>query len=218
MYSVEKPTRSVTAISSQKRNRERVNIFLDGEYAFSLSRIVAAKLQIGQLLSQTTIDGLLSEDSVESAKQRAFRFVSYRPRSVWEMKQYLIRKGYEESTIESVIERLQELKMLDDREFAQYWVEQRETFKPRSRRALQHELFKLGIERKLIEEVVDKVDETVAAHRAATKKMNIWGKYSRKDFREKMIPYLQRRGFNYATADKATTDLWNELNENGEIN
>ena len=151
MHTIEESTQTVTAISGQKRNKERVNIVLDGEYAFSLSRFTAARIQIGQDLSQVTIDNLLAEDSVESAKQRAFRFVSYRPRSVWEMKQYLARKGYDESTVEPVIRRLVELKMLDDQKFAHYWVEQRETFKPRSRRALHHELFQLGVDRRIVE-------------------------------------------------------------------
>ncbi len=216
MHTFEESTQTVTAISGQKRNKERVNIFLDGEYAFSLSRLTAARIQIGHDLSQESIEDLLSDDSVESAKQRAFRFVSYRPRSLWEMKQYLTRKGYDESTIKRVIRRLVELNMLDDQEFAHYWVEQRETFKPRSRRALQHELFKLGVERRIVEEAVNQVDETAAAYRAATKKMNIWDDYSHDDFYAKMIPYLQRRGFNYATANSVTGDIWQELHKSSE--
>jgi regulatory protein len=132
------------------------------------------------------------------------------------MKQYLTRKGYDESTIERVMRRLVELNMLDDQEFAHYWVEQRETFKPRSRRALQHELFKLGVERRIVEEAVNRVDETAAAYRAATKKMNIWDDYSHDDFYAKMIPYLQRRGFNYATANSVTGDIWQELHKSSE--
>ena len=63
---------------------------------------------------------------------------------------------------------------------------------------------------------MNKVDETTAAYRAATKKMNIWDDYTRDDFYAKMIPYLQRRGFNYATANSATADIWKELHKSGE--
>ncbi len=218
MQLFEESTQTVTAISGQKRNKNRINIFLDGKYAFSLSRTTVARIQIGQNLSQATIEDLLSEDSVESAKQRVFRFVSYRPRSIWEVERYLARKGYDETTIERVIERLAELKILDDQEFTRYWVEQRETFRPRSRRALQHELFQLGVDRKIVEETVNQVDEMAAAYRAGTKKMNIWRDYSHDDFFAKMIPHLQRRGFNYATADSVTTTIWQELHKSGDNN
>ncbi len=128
MQLFEESTQTVTAVSGQKRNKKRINIYLDGEYAFSLSRTTAAKIQIGQNLSQATIEDLLSEDSVESAKQRVFRFVSYRPRSIWEVERYLARKDYDGTTVERVIGHLVELKILDDQEFTRYWVEQRETF------------------------------------------------------------------------------------------
>lgn len=211
-------TRKITDISSQKKNKERVNIYLDGEYAFSLNLITAAKLSIGQELDQAAIEELLSEDTVELAKQRVFRFISYRPRSIREVEQYLAKKGYDETTTDLVVKRLIELEMLDDHEFTRYWIEQRETFKPRSRRALQYELFRLGVDRSIVDEAVNQVDEKAAAYRAATKRMNTWRHYSFDDFKAKMIPYLQRRGFNFTTANSVTSTIWQELQEDGQHN
>lgn len=198
----------ITAITRQKRNKERVNIFIDGNYAFSLAEITAAWLKIGQELSPEDIARLDSEDAVEKAKQSAYSYLSYRPRSTAEVRQNLLKKEYDETVVEQVITRLTDLNLINDREFARYWIEQRETFKPRSQRALRQELYQKGIGRELIDEAVANVDEMAAAHKAAEKKAQRWIQLPREDFFSKMNGFLQRRGFNYAITKTVTEELW----------
>lgn len=126
------------------------------------------------------------------------RYLSYRPRSVAEMEQYLQQKGIPEAVIEGLIVELIERDYLDDQAFARYWVDQRETFKPRSRLALRHELRQKGLTPAVIEEAVAQVDELEAARRAVSAKADLWAALPQEEFNRKLGQYLQRRGFGYA--------------------
>ena len=103
----------ITALRQQTRNPNRVNVFLDGEFAFGLTKIVAAWLQLGQSISSEKIDELRSEDEVEQAYQRSLNFISYRPRSTMEVQRNLRKHKISKELIETVIYRLQEKKILE---------------------------------------------------------------------------------------------------------
>jgi regulatory protein len=202
---------TITALTTQRRNKERVSVYLDGEFAFGLAWITAANLQVGQTLTAEEIADLQGDDTLEKAKQGALRFISYRPRSIAEVRRNLKGKGYEEATIEQVISRLTELELLDDQAFAQYWVEQRESFKPRSQLALRQELFQKGIARRIIDEVVVGVDEVEAARQSGQKKARALAGLSEEEFLQRLGGYLQRRGFSYAIVEAVTQELWDAM-------
>jgi regulatory protein len=200
--------KEITAMKAQKRNRDRVNVYLDGKFAFGLALEAAAGLKIGQRLSLTEIAELQDRDQFAQAKDKALRYLTYRPRSESEVWRNLQRKGYEDDVIKGVIHYLKERQLLDDAAFAAYWVEQRETFKPRSRLALSQELREKGIARQVIEAAVADVDEVAAAERAGEKRARRWRQLPYEEFRKKMGGYLQRRGFRYDVT-KATIDkIW----------
>lgn len=205
--------RKITAIEQQKRNKERVSIFLDGEFAFGLAYETAAGLRVGQELSEEAITQLQDRETIVQARQSAFRFISFRPRSVVEVRRNLLGKGYDEAVVEMIIQDLLKREYLDDQAFAAYWVEQRESFKPRSRRALRHELYEKGLSRDVIDAAVEDVDERDAALNAAQRRAYRWENLDEQAFQEKMIAYLRRRGFNYRTARRTTEIVWQEINE-----
>ncbi len=198
----------VTALTAQKKHPDRVNVFLDGAFAFGLPLDTAVKLKIGQSLSETDIETLQQENLLDKAKNDAIRLVSYRPRSIAEVQRHLERKGYEAVLVKAVIARLQTVELLDDTAFAHYWVEQRETFKPRSRMALQQELRQKGVSRDIIETALSDLDEMDAARRAATAKIRSWARLPEPDFRKKLGGFLQRRGFHYGIIKEITDELW----------
>jgi regulatory protein len=203
----------ITDLVIQKRDKDRVSIFLDGEFAFGLAVSVAAGLKVGQQLSPMDIEDLQRKEQTEQAKKNAIRFVSYRPRSVYEVQTHLQKKNFEEETIDFVVEYLTKLDLLDDVAFARYWVEQRETFRPRSRFALGQELRQKGINRGIIEDVLEDVDETAAARRAVEKKAPRWAGLPEDAFKEKMAGFLQRRGFSYEVIRETLEESWQDQEE-----
>lgn len=202
---------TITGLELQKRNKERVNVFLDDEYAFSLSLIQAAALRKGQVLAAADIAALQEEDAVNSAVDRAARFLSYRPRSTQEIHQHLADKDMSEAVIEAALRRLERMGYLDDHAFARYWVENRDTFKPRSPRALRYELRQKGLTDSVIDEVLDEFDVEDAARRAAQSKVRRYRGATPTEFRSKIGAFLQRRGFSYDIVRDVVEQLVIEL-------
>jgi regulatory protein len=202
----------ITALTRQKRNPDRVNVYLDDEFAFGLAAITAVSLRIGQILTPTEIERLQETDLEEKAKNVAIGFIEYRPRSVAETRQHLQKKEYPDDVIDRVVARLETVELLNDATFARYWVEQRETFKPRSKMALQLELRQKGIDRALIETAVAEVDEIAAATQAAQAKARRWQNLPELEFRKKLNGFLQRRGFSYDIIREVHEALWEALN------
>src|SRR6266540_3581209 len=110
--------RKITAITVQKRSPNRVNIYLDGEFAFGLSRIVAAWLRVGQERSEEKIEQLQAEEARERAFQQAMLFLSYRARSESEIRQNLRKHEIPEPVIEQTLERLRQDGLANDNQFA----------------------------------------------------------------------------------------------------
>ncbi|MEJ2750118.1 MAG: RecX family transcriptional regulator [Anaerolineae bacterium] len=202
---------TVTALQAQKKNKERVNVFLDGSFAFGLPLETAVHLKVGQSLSQDEIAALQQEDLLDKVKQAAYRLISYRPRSIAEVKRHLGRKGYDEELIDTAVSHLTAVDLLNDEAFARYWVEQRDTFKPRSRLALNQELRQKGVPRHIIESVLTTVDEHEAARRAAAKKTRLWAELSAEEFRGKLGRFLQRRGFSYEIINQIINEQWQSI-------
>jgi regulatory protein len=204
---------TITALTAQKKNQERVNVFLDGTFAFGLPLAAAAGLKVGQQLSPADVAALQQENLLDKVKQTAYRLISYRPRSVAEVKRHLNRKGHDEQLIETAVAHLIAVDLLDDEAFARYWVEQRETFKPRSHLALSQELGQKGISRHIIETVLADVDETAAARRAAEKKARLWSNLPEQEFTVKLGRFLQRRGFHYEIIKQITREIWESIEQ-----
>jgi len=204
----------ITAISQQKRNRQRVNIYLDGEFAFGLARIVAAWLQVGQEISDEKIAQLQAEDSHEVAYQRALRFINYRPRTRSEVEKKLNELDFPQETIDYVLSRLTESGILNDENFAQMWVENRAAMKPRGKRALVYELRQRGIDQKTIDQAITSIDEEELAYQAAQRRARKLQGQDLNSFRQKMFRYLAQRGFTYELCAQVVPRVWKELHDN----
>lgn len=206
--------RTVTALKAQKNNPQRVNVFLDGQFAFGLSRLVAAWLQVGQTLTEERLEQLLREERLESLYQRALRYLSFRPRSEQEMRLYLQRHEQEEQVRELVVERLKENGWLDDQRFAAQWVENRATFRPRGKKALALELKQRGIQSAVIEQAVQELNEEEMAYQAAQKFLGRFKNLDRQTFRRKLYDLLIRRGFSYEVVLPTIHRCWQEHQQN----
>jgi regulatory protein len=202
--------KKITALQVQKKNPNRVNVHLDGEFAFGLSRIVAAWLRLGQELSEEKIEQLVAEDGYERAFQQAMLFLSYRARSEVEIRQNLRKHEYPEPVIEQTLERLRRDGLANDDQFAQAWVENRTTFRPRSRRMMAMELKQKGLADEAIQSAVQNVDDDASAYEAARKRAARFKGLEWNDFRKKLSDFLARRGYSYSVIAPVVTRIWNE--------
>ena len=203
----------ITALETQLRQAERVNVFLDGEFAFGLAVITAqqAGLHIGRELSQAEIDALLGDDLFQKALARALVLLGYRPRSESEVRQRLVRARFEPELIDRVVDKLRSECYLDDKEFARFWTENRTNFNPRGGRLISLELRQKGVERAAIEEALEEgLDEEAAAFAAARKKLRQVSGLEYREFRKRLGDFLARRGFNYDTSKTVVNRLWQE--------
>lgn len=204
---------TITALVAQKRNKERVNVYLDGEFAFGLAMIEALKLKKGQTLSDEEIARLKALDEVEIVHERALNLLSYRPRSAEEVRRKLrqTKQDFSEIAIEKAVEKLERAGLLDDEAFARYWVENRERFAPRSARALRHELRQKGVSNRIVDTVLTDLDEEDAAYRAAQAKVRRYAQADEETFRKRLGGYLSRRGFSYGIVRGVLDRLWDEI-------
>ncbi len=193
----------ITALEFQKKNPDRVNVFLDGKFAFGLPAIIAARLKPGQLLADAEIQALQAEGSIETAYDRTLNYLSYRPRSRAEVVRYLEKRDLPEGQIETVVERLERAGLLDDEAFARYWVENRERHRPKGLRALRYELWEKGIGNEIMDRVLVSVDVSDSAYRSAARKARQLAHLDEQSFTRKIVEYLARRGFDYEVAREA---------------
>lgn len=208
--------RTITAMIVQKRNPNRVNIELDGEFAFGLDRMVAGWLKVGDRLSAEKIERLCFSDSMEVAFNRAIRLLSYRPRSEKEIRDRLRKTGQEEEIIDKVMDRLRESRLVDDEGFSKEWIENRSTFRPRSRNLLQMELRQKGIDREVIQKTLETAQDDVAlALQAAGKTAHRWTGLDESDFQKKLTGFLGRRGFSYGVISQVFPQIWSEIQAEG---
>lgn len=205
----------ITALEQQAHNPERVSLYLDGTFALGISAELMLKmnLHLDQELSTADLEQLKSEEARQQAVERAINYLSFRPRSQAEVRRYLRKKETPPDIIEAVLERLQRLDYVNDRSFASFWVENRERFNPRGAQALRNELRMKGVEREVVEEVVDDEQDEELALRAASRKAALLLQTPGIDystFRNRLGGFLQRRGFSYEIVARVVRALWQE--------
>lgn len=207
----------ITSISVQARDKNRVNVSVDGKYRFSLDILQLGELGIktGKEYTEAQLAALEEESQFGKLYTRTLEYVLTRPRSQREVRDYLyrktrdtrtkqgtIRKGATKELTERVFDRLIEKKYIDDEKFAIFWIENRHVRKGMSRRKLSAELSAKGVDRGIIESLLNVSERSDAEE---IKKL-ISKKASRYDDEQKLIAYLARQGFAYDDIKHALQD------------
>ncbi|MCL5994897.1 MAG: RecX family transcriptional regulator [Chloroflexi bacterium] len=203
---------TITALKAQARKKDRVNIYLDGEFAFGLALIHALWLKVGQHLSDDEIATLKEADTLEKAKQRALGLISYRPRGIQEVQRRLQRVGVDAETIGEVVINLRQAGLLDDESFSKTWVESRLEASPRSKRMIAWELRQKGVSETTIQASLQDVQDDNAAYRLALKR---WPRVAAlepvAERRRKLTEYLARHGFGFDTIQDVIAKIEQEM-------
>jgi regulatory protein len=201
----------ITAIEKRKL-RPRVDVFVDGRLALSLSLAIAAAagLRRGDDVTAGRLETLRQADERQQARDAALRLLAYRPRSEAELRTRLARRGLPLAAVEQAMEHLREQGLLDDDAFARYWVEARQQSSPRGRRLLRRELLAKGIAAETASQAVAAVADEDVARRAAVKKAHGLRNLDYPTFRRRLGQFLLRRGFPYETARVLVDELWRQ--------
>lgn len=205
----------ITRLEAQKRNNKRVNVYIDDEFALSLTLDEAVKLRKGQQLSEAEIAQLQGEDAVQKAIARAANLLATRPRSRAEVRRNLLQKEIPPAVIDAALDRLTEQGYLDDHAFAAFWIRERSQFKPLSEKALRYELRQKGVARTIIDELLDDQNDEDAAYRAAQIYLRRLRGLDQRAFKQKMAAFLARRGFSASDSRRAIQRCIEELAESG---
>ena len=196
---------TVTSIKPQ-RNKRRVNIYLDNKFGFGLDleNFVKLGLKVEQELSEEKVAEIVKKGEFQKTLDKLLKFATLRPRSEKEIKDWFKRKKVHESLHKELFNRLKRLELLDDAQFALWWVGQRNQFKPRGKRALESELRMKGIKKEVIAAVLSefKIDEVKIAKTLLAKKAYKWQHLPSRDGRQKMAQFLARKGFNWEIIEK----------------
>ena len=153
-----------------------------------------------------------ASDDYGRALQVALRYVSFRQRSITEVRRR-VGKEFSQPVVEQVLASLNRYGYLDDAEFAQRWRDSRERRKPRGRFALRRELRAKGVADSIIDATLENLDESSSAYRAGERRARQWladGEMDYQTFRRKMWDFLRRRGFGSGVAGDTTARLWQE--------
>jgi regulatory protein len=206
----------ITALEPQANNPERINLYVDGRFLLSVNAAIVfqLELQLEQELLPDQLERLRREEAEQRAVDRALNYLSFRPRSREEVRRYLRRKETPPEIIDAALARLDRLDFVNDHSFAEFWIGAREQFSPRGARALKNELRMKGVDREVVNELVDAEQDEERALRAGRKKamslVNIPG-MDYATFRNRLGSFLQRRGFGYEVTTRTVRALWKEL-------
>jgi regulatory protein len=186
----------LTAIKAQVKNPDRISVYIDGEYSFSLtqSQLVGSGLYIGKELNEPELEKLKDDSEFGKAYMRALDYILRRPRSEKELRDYAFKKQWPKELANKVISHLFKKGHLNDEAFAKSWVRHRALGKPMSEKRLRLELRQKGVSGEHIEAALSEesaFEETDALKRIIEKKRH------RYDNEQKLIAYLMRQGFKY---------------------
>jgi regulatory protein len=187
----------ITDIKQQVKRADRYSIYIDGRYLFSLSEseLLALGLRIGLEFDETELADLQQKAVIDKGYDRALNLIMRRPRSVWELREYLKRKDYSEEHSETILNMLSKHGYVDDRDFAKRWVESRRLLKSTSQRQLTQELRQKRVPDDIISQTLaaDETDERAVLRELVAKKRS----QTRYQDTQKLMQYLMRQGYNY---------------------
>jgi regulatory protein len=192
---------TVTAITGQVRDPERVSVFIDGVFAIGLARDVADAfgLHKDQVLDEAQLADLLARNQLHRATTSALNFLAYRPRSEGEIRRKLQQGAYPQGTIEQVLERLREWRYVDDEDFARRWIENRNANRPRGERLLAQELKAKGIDSDIMAEALEEagIDEGAGALSLARQRARQLRDLEPAVRERRLTGFLARRGYGF---------------------
>lgn len=211
----------ITAIESQRRRKGRFNIYVDGQFSFALDESLLAKnmLAAGKSLTANEIERLIKENEAGKLFDNSLRFLSYRPRSEKEVKDFLVKKiarsenikfteALQSPVVSQIIKRLKKQNFLDDEEFTDWWVKARTSSQPKGPYVIRRELINKGVDKEFIDSAISKItNQKDLGYNVIRKKLETWKKLTNLELKNKIYQHLARRGFDSAAIKEVIAQI-----------
>ena len=198
----------ITKIEEGKRNKERVNIYIDNEYAFSVSKEILYKenLKVDDNVNIEDLREIVKKDNYIKCKNSALRIVERSYKSERELKDKLLLKGYDKESIEKTMEFLKEYNFLSDNNYTKMYVKDKSKFQGKNK--IKFDLYRKGIDEEIIQEElssIDEEDEREVAYNLVLKKYNVISKRESDKYKlsQKLYRYIVSKGYSYDIASYA---------------
>ena len=203
----------ITAIKVNKKRPDRRSIFIDDQFAFTVSEGIFFQhnLEEGGELSDKQIKELTTADEFDKAKQAAVNLLSYRPRSIKEVSKRLVHKGWNQGLADRVTGELVDKGYLIDEEFAAIFARDKTKNKCLGPVALKSELIKTGVAEKIIEQTIEAVYSKYPADELIQRLMKKRGidldvPLVKKE-KQRFINLLKRKGFTWDQMESVVRNL-----------
>lgn len=197
----------ITDIKQQVKRADRYSVYGDGKYLFSFSEaeLLATGLRINQEFTDDELAELRAKAVIDKGYDSALNLISRRPRSEWELRDYLKRKDYDPDASQEIINKLHDRGHINDEDFARRWVENRRLLKATSQRRLKQELRQKRIDDDIIEQVLaaDETDEVELLKELIERKRQ----QTKYQDELKLMQFLARQGFGYDKIKQALEEL-----------
>lgn len=190
----------ISSIEKSKKNKDNMLVYVDGEYAFSISEedYLTLNLYEKKEITNEEIDYIKNTINLSRAKSTAVKYLSMKVRSELEVRAKLENDGFSRDVIDSAVNELKAIGYINDHMYAQKYIFDRSKLKPKAKKLLRYELEKKGISSDIIDEALDDfiMDESVLAESLVKKKFGKYDMSEEKTIR-KIYSFLQHRGFGY---------------------
>ncbi len=153
---------------------------------------------------------MADSNSLQDCLNASYRYLSYRPRSAGEIRQWLHKRGFVDEVAEKAIIKLREQNLIDDLAFARFWKDNRLSFRPKSKRLIKQELRGKKIAAEIIEQVTEDIDDEAIAYKLSSNRMSTLAHLDYPDFYRRLSSYLAYRGFSYEVIKHTAALIWRE--------
>ena len=210
-------SRVITKISRQKRNQERYNIYLNEEYAFSVDEAILIQYSLtkGKVLDDLTVDEIAFDDEIQRSFNRALSFLSYQMRSEHEVHEKLKALEFGEAVIQEALQKLKKLGFLNDESYSKALLETKKKTAKKGPRAIQKDLEKKGIDKKLQQKVLHSFSEEEQLQLAiqlAEKAVRNERRKTPSQMKQKVQEILTRKGYTFSIVEQVLGKI--ELSKN----
>lgn len=192
----------ITKIEVGKRNKERVNIYIDEEYAFSISAelIYKENIKVKDKIDVDSLKKLADEDNYIKCKNTAIKTIERTYKSEKELAQKLALKGYDDHIINRTINFMKEYNLLNDNNYATMYVKDKS--RNIGKKKIKYSLLQKGIDEEIIESELEKInnDEVKAiVYEMALKKYKVFSKRENDNYKltQKLYRFLMGKGYDY---------------------